>query len=250
MKKLLIANWKMNPDTPREARALVVATKRETGKLKRTTVILCPPAVFIPLIKPSKRLEIGAQDIATELRGAYTGLIAATMLKYSGATYTIIGHSEQRARGETDEIVNQKIKVALSQGLRVILCVGERERDEQGKYLAELRLSLEKAVHRLPKVTAQNIIIAYEPVWAVGANAKEIDTPAGFLEQAIFIRKVLSHWCGQATALALPILYGGSINPKNAGAFITEGSADGLLVGRESLDPDHWREIIQIVDRA
>ena len=218
--------------------------------VQNAEVIICPPAIFMPLVAPSRRLALGAQDISTELRGAYTGSISAPMMKYSGATYAIIGHSERRIVSETDEIINKKIKLALSQGLRVILCVGERERDQQGSYLTALRTSLEKAIYRLPRTAARGLIIVYEPVWAIGGNTDRADTPAGFLEQAIFIRKVLSHWCGHATVLALPILYGGSINPKNASAFITEGSADGLLVGHESLRIDHWREIMRIVDRA
>jgi triosephosphate isomerase len=250
MHRLIVANWKMNPDTPSEARALVTATKLVAGNLRHTNVVICPPAVFLALLKPTRKIALGAQDISTELRGAYTGSISAPMMKYSGVTYAIIGHSERRALGETDEIINQKIKIALSQGLRVILCVGERARDEHGHYLKHLREQLEKAVYRLPRPMAKGLIIAYEPIWAIGVDAKQADTPAGFLEQSIFIRKVLSHWCGRTMALELPILYGGSVNPKNAVSFIKEGEANGLLVGHESLRADHWREIIKIVDHA
>ncbi|MEK7621596.1 MAG: triose-phosphate isomerase family protein [Patescibacteria group bacterium] len=258
MKRLLVANWKMNPDTPREARALYAATKQVASKLKRTSVILCPPVVFLPLLKSGRNLALGAQDISTELRGAYTGSISAPMMKYAGAAYTIIGHSERRfppsafGGGDSDEIINKKIKVALGQGLRVILCIGERARDEPGQYLTELRASLERAVDRLPRAAARGLIIAYEPVWAISSQPANHgdDTPAGFLEQSIFIRKVLSHWCGRRAALELPILYGGSVGPKNASSFIIEGGANGLLVGHESLFADHWREIMRIVDRA
>ena len=258
MNRLLVANWKMNPDSPREARTLIAATKKAAQSLRRTEIVLCPPAIFLPLVAPSRRVTLGGQDISTELRGAFTGSISAPMVKYSGATYTIIGHSERRypssafsnGIGETNEMINKKIKVALGQGLRVILCVGERERDEQGKYLGLIRISLEQAVQRLPKVAANRLIIAYEPIWAIGGSAEKADTPADFLEQAIFIRKVLSHWCGQALALKLPVLYGGSVNPKNITAFIIQGAADGFLVGHESLQLDHWREIIQLVDQC
>lgn len=254
MKRLIVANWKMNPDTPREAKVLIAVTRATVRSLKKTNIVLCPPAIFIPLIKPSTRMTIGSQDISTELRGAYTGSIGAPMIKYSGATYTIIGHSERRqpksGAGETDEVVNQKIKIALAQGLRVILCVGERVRDEHGAYLTELRTSLEKSIGRLPRSAASKLIIAYEPIWAIGGDVNHADTPAGFLEQAIFIRKVLSHWCGRTEAMKLPILYGGSVGPKNVASFITEGGADGFLVGHESLRADHWREIMRIVDHA
>ena len=267
MKRLLVANWKMNPDPPREARTLIAATRMVARSLRRTDIVLCPPAVFANLVTPARRLALGAQDISTELRGAparpngrsggYTGSISAPMMKYSGATYTIIGHSERRMTGETDEIINKKIKIALGQNLRVILCVGELARDPRGEYLKHLRDQLEKAVHGLPKHAAQGLIIAYEPIWAITATAGQVgggtdraDTPADFLEQAIFIRKVLSHWCGRTAALELPILYGGSVNPKNAASFITDGSANGLLVGHESLRVDHWREIMRLVDRC
>lgn len=250
MNKLLIANWKMNPDTPREARRLYAATRAAARPLRRTDIVLCPPAIFMPIIVPSRRIALGAQDIFTELRGAYTGSISASMVKYSGGTYAIIGHSERRAAGETDETVNKKIKLALSQRLRVVLCVGERERDEHGKYLADLRGQLEGAIYRLPRAAARGLIVSYEPIWAIGGAADRADTPADFLEQAIFIRKTLSHWCGRAAALSLPIIYGGSVNPKNVVSFITHGAADGFLIGHESLRADHWREIIRLVDRC
>lgn len=199
MNRLLVANWKMNPETPREARALFSKTKLLASRLRHTTVVICSPAVFLPLLKSGRNIALGAQDISTELRGAHTGQISAPMVKYSGAAYTIIGHSERRAAGETDEIINKKIKIALGQGLKVILCVGERERDERGDYLKHLRDQLEKAVHRLPRPAVAWLVIAYEPVWAITATAGQVgggadraDTPADFLEQAIFIRKVLS----------------------------------------------------------
>ncbi len=250
MNRLLVANWKMNPETPREARVLIAATRSVARSLRQTNIVLCPPAIFANLVTPARRIALGAQDISTQLRGAYTGSISAPMVKYSGATYTIIGHSERRAMGETDEIINKKVKVALGQRLRIILCVGERERDERGEYLKHLREQLEKAIHGLSKRVANGIIIAYEPIWAIGGGADRADTPADFLEQAIFIRKVLSHWCGRTAALSLPILYGGSVGPKNVVSFITDGAADGFLVGHESLRVDHWREIMRLVDRA
>ncbi len=244
MKKLIVANWKMNPETPREARELFGATKKAATKSK-ARVVVCPPAVFLPLLKSASNVALGAQDAYPAASGAYTGFVSASMVAYSGAQYVIIGHSERRAAGEGDDLINQKIKWSLKSNLKIILCVGERERDHDGKYLNIIKEQLEKDLVGLSRDNFTNLIIAYEPVWAIGAAAKASDTPEGFREQAIFIRKVLSMLVGAKVALGVPVLYGGSVDTTNAKSFLTDGHADGLLVGRASLRADIFVEILK-----
>lgn len=252
MKKIIIANWKLNPDSPREARELFLAIKRAVGRLKRVETVVCPPAIFIPDLERArgavKKIALGGQDAFTALDGAWTGQISPVMFRKSGARYLILGHSERRALGDTDEIINQKLKLALAQGLRVVLCVGEHERDLHGHYLQIIKRQLLTALEKVPKRFATQMIIAYEPVWAIGEAARSSDTPAGFLEQAIFIKKILSIWTEQKAAMQVPVLYGGSVDHKNALSFLAEGQADGLLVGRASLRADQFTEILKLAD--
>ncbi|MEK7209107.1 MAG: triose-phosphate isomerase [Patescibacteria group bacterium] len=259
MKKLIIANWKMNPDTPREARRLFGKVKRTASRLSRALTIVCPPAVFLPLLQPGKNLALGGQDIFSETRGAlarpdgrlggHTGSISAAQIKYAGAEYVILGHSERRGLGESDELINKKIKLALAVGLRVILCVGETTRDERGDYLRIIREMLERDLARVARAELKSLVIAYEPVWAIGGETQTSDTPEDFLEQSLFIRKILAARFGQSAALAVPVLYGGSVAPANAADFLTRGEAAGLLVGHESLRADHFNEILRLANR-
>lgn len=246
MTKLIVANWKLNPGTVREAKELFSGVKRGMMKLRRVSAVVCPPAPFLGALTGSDKLALGAQDLFWEPSGAYTGRVAGSMFKSSGASYAIVGHSEMRAAGDNNEIVNWKIKAALKSGLMPIVCVGEQVRDENGGYLNELKEQLDAAFAGVPKKFAGQIVIAYEPVWAIGEAAKSSDTPEGFRHQAIFIRKILAPQFGKEAALNIPILYGGSVNTKNAEGFLTEGHADGLLVGRESLRADKFIEILKI----
>lgn len=260
MKKIIVANWKMNPETPREARELFAKVKRAASRLRRAEAVICPPAIFLPLLRSGKNLALGGQDMFEEPRGAparpngrsggYTGSISAAQIKYVGAEYVILGHSERRRLGETDELINRKVRLALKTGLRVILCVGEAARDLRGDYLQVLRGALERGLERVARGELKDLIIAYEPVWAIGGEASAADTPEGFLEQALFLKKILAGKFGQKSALTAPILYGGSVTPDNAAAFLTRGEASGLLVGHESLRADHFNSILRLSDAA
>lgn len=253
-RKLIVANWKANPTSPREAQDLWGKVKRVAGGLKRVETVICPPVIFLENLakkaQPGSRITFGAQDAFWALEGPWTGQIGPGMVRKAGGQYLLLGHSEQRALGDSDALINQKLKLALNQNLRVILCVGERERDAHGEYLKIIREQINNALEKVPKKFATQLIIAYEPVWAIGEQAKSSDTPHSFLETAIFIRKVLSHWCGHAGAHAVPVLYGGSVDVKNAGSFLQEGQADGLLVGRASLRADQFNQILKIADEV
>jgi triosephosphate isomerase len=266
--KLIVANWKANPESIREAKEIFSPIKRAAAKLNQVEVVICPPAVWLAeLVKGARnwnggvalgslkatppfrvRLSFGGQDAFWELIGAYTGQLGPTMIRNAGATYLIIGHSETRALGDTDNLIKAKVRLALKHGLKVILCVGEKARDEHGKYLQILRGQIESALTGVPRTQAKQIILAYEPIWAIGAQAKGADTPAAFLEQSIFLRKVLTGIIGREMALDCSILYGGSVDADNAAGFLDEGGANGLLVGRVSLSPESFIKILKIAN--
>lgn len=245
MKKLIVANWKANPESLREAKEIFLPVKRAAGKLKNVEVVFCPPAVWLASLSG---LALGGQDAFWELSGAYTGRLGPTMIRNAGANYVILGHSEMRNAGDTDDIINAKLRLALRSGLKVILCVGEKERDERGDYLAVLREQLEVGLSGVPRPYAKQIILAYEPVWAIGAQAKGADTPAAFLEQSIYLRKILASIFGKEAALVARILYGGSAKAENAAGFLKAGEAGGLLVGRASLDAAEFIKILKIAN--
>ncbi len=251
-KKIIVGNWKMYPESPREAREIFKPIKVVATKLRNVTTVICPPAVFLSSLigrhQNSARLALGAQDAWSELVGARTGKIGPTMLRNSGASHLILGHSEARAIGDSDALINQKIKLALKHNLTVILCVGERRRDYEGLYLAEIKTQLEDGLKGLQRKLLDQLVIAYEPVWAIGDKATESDTPRSFYEQSIFIRKILAGLFGKEIAMKVLILYGGSVSAKNASEFISEGQADGLLVGRASLNPNEFIKILNIAD--
>jgi len=243
----------MNPETPREARELFSRIKRMAVKLRRVATVICPPAVFLPLLTGGKNLDLGGQDISAEVAGAHTGSISATQMKHSGATYILIGHSERRypetGEGESEETINKKLRIVLKLGLRPVLCVGETKRDEQGEYLHGLRAMIEEGVAKVRREDFKKLILAYEPVWAIGNSASVADTPESFLEHSIFLRKIIAGRFGSKLAMACPILYGGSVSVSNAVDFLTRGEASGLLIGRESLRADHFNKILHLADK-
>lgn len=251
MKKLIIGNWKLNPTSLTEAKKLQVKIRQKISSLRNVNVAVCPPTAYLSVLSPGRAksaLGLGAQEVFWQAAGAYTGQTSPLALKDLRVAYVIVGHSEQRALGETDDLVNQKIKAALDYGLRPILCVGEKERDDSGHYLAQIKRQLEDGLDKVPKKTPENLVIAYEPVWAIGKDALGVETPEGFLQHALFIRKTLSAMFGQKEATRIPILYGGSVSLKNADSFLRQGQADGLLVGRESLDPVNFSAIAKLAN--
>ena len=249
-KKLIVGNWKMNPTSRDEARQLVKGIKRAAGKIKNAGMVICPPFVFLRDAKEllnGGRVSLGAQDIFWELNGgAHTGEISGVMLKELGVRFTLIGHSERRAIGETDEMVNKKIKAALKVGIVPIVCVGEKERDSHGYYMAAVKSQVEYGFAGVPGTALKNCIIAYEPIWALGNKDFETPAPETAVEMNIFIKKTLAETHGVRRAHDIRVLYGGSVNPKNAGDFLKEKDIAGLLVGRESLDAKKFLAIASL----
>jgi triosephosphate isomerase len=251
-KKIVIANWKMNPVSEKLAEKLFKDTNKVVSKLKNTDVIVCSPDIYLfKLKKFAKKIKLGAQNCFYEESGAYTGEISAEMLYDLSAKYVILGHSERREYfSETNEKINKKIKSALFAGLIPIVCIGEKERDENNEYLNFVKEQIEVAFKNILKNSVSKIIVAYEPVWAIGKNAVREATPEEFLEISIFIKKVLSDKFGMQAVNKLKIIYGGSVGTKNVEDFIKIGHADGFLIGRASLDPVKFGEIIKITEKT
>lgn len=236
----------MNPSTTEEAKRIFAAIKTAAKKLNYTDAVMCPPFPYISLFKNSDVIALGAQDLFWEERGSFTGEVSADMIKAVGGKYAIIGHSERRKLAETDEMVSLKAAAAIKAELTAIVCIGEKIRDEQGEYLGFLRDQIKNSLTKLQKKQLSHLIVAYEPVWAIGAV--EAMAPQDVHEMTIFIKKTLSDIFGQEEALKVPILYGGSVTFRNARDIMVLGEVDGFLVGRESVNPPGFVEILKVVD--
>lgn len=236
---LLVGNWKMAPEKSIEAVTLAKKTL-ETARLykKSVTTVLCVPSIHIPFLTKSIKtvLSIGGQSVSAYPDIAQTGLVSAGMLRSYGAQYCIVGHSESRARGENDEQVLAITSALVQKKITPIVCVGERDRDAHGWYLSTVKSQVETVVQGVPKPQLKNLVFAYEPIWAIGSGAAREATVAECREMILFIRKVIADSVGEKIANSIRVLYGGSVNEQNAAAFVTEGGAQGLLVGRVSLD--------------
>ncbi len=246
-KKIIIANWKMNPQTADEALRFVqgILAQRLPENIE---LLIAPPFVYLELLKKNcgKEIKLAAQNISWVERGAYTGEISGLMLKNLGCNYVIIGHSERRyIMGETEEIINLKLKTAFKIGLTVVLAVGEKEQnDEISKVLSR---QIESALEGVNVSEINRLIIAYEPVWAIGTGLA--DTPNHALSAALLIRKIISRLYGSEWAIDMPVLYGGSVSEDNAGDFIAQKGIDGALVGGASLELQSFIKIIKAAEK-
>lgn len=221
--------------------------KRIVGEIK-TKAIICPPFVYLAeLSSKFKKMSFGVQDLFWEEKGAYTGEISAAMAKNIGAKYAIVGHSERRKYlGETDEMINKKIKNALNNNLKVIFCIGEQERDIEGSYLYFIKNEIEAGLQGIPRKLFKNLIIAYEPIWAIGKKGKDADKPEDVFQMSIYIRRILLGIIGKELSRSIPILYGGSVEPENTENLLKEGGVQGFLVGHASLVPRDFNKILKI----
>lgn len=247
MKKLIVGNWKMNPQTTRDAAKLFKDIATVARAIPKASVALCVPSVYVaPLAAlKEKKVSLGAQDLFWEKEGAHTGEVSGQMLASIGAKMAIVGHSERRARGESDEDVQRKVKAALAAKLTPILCVGERERVGDGSHIAFVTEQLTAALKGISRTDASRVVVAYEPVWAIGKEAKRSATKAEALEMAIVIRRTLAHLFTRSVADTVPILYGGSVDEKNFKEFLFDAGMDGLLVGRASLSAKAFGGIVR-----
>lgn len=247
-RRLAIANWKMNPPTLVEAKKIFAGITMAASKTRNLEVVVCPPAPFIAPLKAGysgKKIVFGAQNVHHEEKGSKTGEYAASMLKSIGVGFCIAGHSERRAMGEDNALIAKKIERIIAAGMTAVLCVGERERDNSGAYLGVLKEQLKSALDPLPRVQFANIVIAYEPVWAIGKTAKDAMQPSDVHGSVIFIRKTIAEFSSLAIASEIPILYGGSVEAVNANSLMRDGFMDGFLVGHASLVPAEFKEIME-----
>ena len=250
MKKLIIANWKMNPQTAQQAARHARDIERVAKSLRNVEVVLAPPFIYSSIIKNTASLKFGAQDAFWEKGGAYTGEISPAQLKASGVRLVIVGHSERRALGETNEIINKKLKAVLGSGMRAVLCVGETEQQKDVAFPKIIKDELHEGLLRIKKSLFRNLVIAYEPIWAISTMARgRADNPKNVYEITTIIRRELYRMIGKRIASKIPVLYGGSVDDKNAYDFIKEGAVDGLLVGGASLNAKKFARILKEADK-
>lgn len=248
MRKLFIAgNWKMNASTS-ETETLLEDLIAQVSDVQDIDIAVCPPCVYlhkaIYMTKDSP-IEVGAQNCYMESKGAFTGEIAPEMLKDVGCRYVIIGHSERRhIFGETDDMINRKVKKALSSGLHVILCIGELlEEREAGKTESVVEGQLDGGLKDLSETDLGKITLAYEPVWAIGTG--KTATPDQAQEVHAFIRNWIQNKYGSSVSENIRIQYGGSVKPENAKELLEQPDIDGALVGGASLKADSFSAIIK-----
>ncbi len=243
---IIIANWKMNPVSFGEVDNLIRTIKKGIKKSDDVKIIICPPAVYLSKIKTNVSFDLGVQNIFWEDKGAYTGEISAVIAKNLKVRYTIIGHSERRKYlKETDEMVNLKIQSALKNNLSLILCVGETLKERQQDRASEIitkQLMLALTGVDKSQVVNHKLQIAYEPIWAIGTGK----TPSAdeIMSAGLLIKKTVSSLYDRETAEKIPILYGGSVNSKNAFDFVDKTGMDGLLIGGASLNGSEFVKIV------
>ncbi len=240
----------MNPQSVKEAEFIIKGVSKEINKSRNAKVTICPPSPFIYLLKKikSNKIIIGAQNVSNNIEGSHTGEVSPKMLSDMGVKQVIVGHGECRKMGETNELINEKILNLLKLGISPILCIGEGDRDNDGFYLSFVADQVKECLKNVQKSKLKNIIIAYEPLWAIGKDAKRGATKEEFVEMKIFIRKIISDIYDTKIAHSIPVLYGGSVNKDNARLFAIEGQADGLLIGRDSLNPNKFNAILNALN--
>lgn len=245
-KKLVIGNWKMNPQSLIEAKKIFTTFKKTKKDDKNITVVFCPPYIYLSEIKKSytgSKIFFGAQDVYWKDEGSYTGEISAKMLQSVGARFVIIGHSERRNMGENESLIAEKLKATLKSGMHAVLCVGEPTRDIHGKYLQILKEQIFSALENIETPLLKKLIVAYEPVWAIGEGNKAIDTH-DLYQTILFIKKQIIEKFDRKIGESISILYGGSVDSENAFGLMQEGGVDGFLVGRNSLNAFEFAKIV------
>ncbi len=248
---LLIANWKQNPATLKRAEKIFVDIQKGLSNRNGQSLIsVAPPNIFLAdlaQLSGSQKIEFLSQDVSVFSDGAHTGEISATQLRSVGVKASIVGHSERRSEGETNEEVNQKIHRLHEMKSTAIVCVGEKTRDNLGDYFSFIEEQIRQALQNVDASNLKNIVIAYEPVWAIGTG--ENATPENVEEMKLFIQKVLSDLYDREKAAKVRIIYGGSVNPENAEQLLKIGNVDGFLIGGASLEAKKFVSIIKTADK-
>ena len=246
-KNIVAGNWKMNTTLPEGIKLAEDVNKALEGVDAKCDVIICVPFTHLASIDKvinKNKLGLGAENCADHRSGAYTGEVSAPMVASTGATYVILGHSERRQYyGETSETLKEKVALALENGLTPIFCIGEvLEQRENGTYLDVVKAQIEDALFHLSADDFSKLILAYEPVWAIGTGKTATDDQAQ--EMHAFIRKTIEDKYGKEVAENTSILYGGSCKPSNAKALFAKPDVDGGLIGGASLDAESFMGIV------
>ena len=249
-KTLIAGNWKMNK-TPSETKAFMTEFKSILPKGRWCDMALCVPAVCIPAAVRAMRetrVGIGAENCNANVSGAYTGEISTGMLVDAGCKYVIVGHSERRAMGETDQDINKKVLAILEAGLIPILCCGESlEQRESGITTEWITMQIKSGLLGVPEEKIRKVVIAYEPIWAIGTG--KTATPEQAEEVCESIRTAIRKLYGSKNARAISILYGGSMNERNAFELLAQPDLDGGLIGGASLVPEKFVKIIEAANQ-
>ena len=250
-KKIVAGNWKMNTELHEGIKLADTISKYLINKShNEVTIILCPPFIHLASISDmlkNEKIYVGAQNCASEASGAFTGEVSAAMIKSTGAEYVIIGHSERRTYfNEDDNLLNKKTLLVLYSELKVIFCCGEilKER-EKNIHFEVVKRQIEKGLFNLTDEQISNVIIAYEPVWAIGTGLTA--TPEQAQEMHAFIRKLIIEKYGVLVGNNISILYGGSCKPSNAGEIFSKPDVDGGLIGGASLKTEDFIGIIEAI---
>lgn len=277
-KPLLVGNWKTNPATLADAKKKFADIKKAALGYRDLDVVICPPFPFISFLaelsfgksylagargagtqsyaafsKPKKAgfVSVGAQDVSIyEEGGSKTGEVGAKMIETAGADYCIIGHSERRAMGDTGQTIALKVQQALRTNMHVILCVGEKERDGDAGYLEVIKTQLKEALSNVTRSEFHRIIIAYEPVWAIGRKDNVALTSYDLHQMVVYIKKFLKETWGETISSMTRILYGGSVTGDNSEDILINGQVDGLLIGRASWEAASFKEIFYAIQKA
>lgn len=251
LKPLIIGNWKMNPATISRAEKLLIDIQKGlSGRKGQSEIAIAPPAPFISSLDElggSQKIAFVSQDVSHKDEGAHTGEFGVSMLRSIGVKASIVGHSERRAEGETSEEVAKKVATLLALKSTAIVCVGEEKRDSSGDYFMEVESQLCESLKGIKEEDLKNIVVAYEPVWAIGTGKNA--SPTIVEEMKLFIQKTLSDMFSREKASKVRVIYGGSVVADEAEDLLKIGGVDGFLIGGASLRAKEFVEIIKIADQ-
>lgn len=250
MKTTVVANWKMNPSNWREAKRLFAATRKAAEHAPQVSLIVAPPTLYLRELRATyagRKIAFAVQNAHEGTSGAYTGELSFAQCKDSGASYVLVGHAERREMGESNEETGKKVTAALQNSLVPVLCVGESQRSGSGEHFEFVRTQLRAGISAVEPQHIARVIVAYEPVWAIGAQKPM--TPRDMHEMAIFIRKSIVDIKGEK-GMAVKILYGGAIDDTSAPEMLKRGDVHGLLVGRASEDVHKISGLLAAIENA
>ena len=252
MKKLIVANWKMNPQTLKEARVLMHSVEHRAHTLLNTEIVVCPPTLFISALGHSiGHVSLGVQNAMWEDQGAFTGELSPAALKEFEIKYALVGHSERRIHfGETDEQVGLKVGNLLKHKITPIVCLGGGEKVTRATTKRTVTRQLSMAIKDLQKEEVNKIVFAYEPTWAISSiKNSEPAKEENVVEMVDHIRDLVAKETTKSIAEAVKVLYGGTVNSFNVNIFARHSQISGALVGSASLDPDNFWEVIKEFER-